>query len=471
MPMPEQTRSHLWHFRRCSLSVRDSVFGLVMFICVLGLAGTLWASVPVVKAWQSSANGKCTLIVPANPLSAKGLATPYLLKATDPNQGPCHEANADQSAFVQAAILRPSTGSIAIYNPLVIDKGSQPARNPKTGKILNPVMPDIPSDAVIGIWFGYNGDTLTLEGANGDTLSQANCVFGAAGSPFGQFAYCNAVNFFSAAHSAINNGKLTPPRLGTGDDHLVCPSVRDFFIVDQDQSDNVTATYLKTNNGRIAQNTAENARVLQDTTLLVNPSDNYLLAERVDPALGCTPWRAPDLANPGHSVSALPLNELQASLRQAPPVALVPSLDPMVLIDTTPNLDKLNAYRRGVDQPTVSSVDSARTKDYCLNLQQVAPARLRADAELLGRSQSDNPAVGNTLFTFMAQRYVNTFTLPVGTGLNCQKMFNLQPRVVTQQNKDGVAVSAIITFNGKGQCFNSRGEASSMDVCNQGNNN
>src|SRR5579864_4916795 len=47
-------------------------------------------------------NPNCTLIVPANPLSAQGLATPYQLVATNPANGPCNEANANQSAFVQA---------------------------------------------------------------------------------------------------------------------------------------------------------------------------------------------------------------------------------------------------------------------------------------------------------------------------------------------------------------------------------
>src|SRR6184192_2741020 len=72
-------------------------------------------------------NGDCTLIVPAQPLTAQGLATPYQLVATDAANGSCNEANAAQSAFVQAAIIDPATGKIAIYNPLVVDQGTQPA--------------------------------------------------------------------------------------------------------------------------------------------------------------------------------------------------------------------------------------------------------------------------------------------------------------------------------------------------------
>jgi hypothetical protein len=59
----------------------------------------------------------CTLIVPPAPLTAAGLATPYRFLATDQRAGACHEANADQSAFVEAAILDPATGAISVYHP------------------------------------------------------------------------------------------------------------------------------------------------------------------------------------------------------------------------------------------------------------------------------------------------------------------------------------------------------------------
>jgi hypothetical protein len=63
---------------------------------------------------QSDPNPNCTHIVPNNPLTAKGLATPYELMATDPLQGECHETNTSQSAFVEAAIFDWATGQISI---------------------------------------------------------------------------------------------------------------------------------------------------------------------------------------------------------------------------------------------------------------------------------------------------------------------------------------------------------------------
>ena len=48
----------------------------------------------------------CTLVVPADPLSAKGLSTPYRLLT------PCHEADPGDSAVVQATVLDPATGQV-----------------------------------------------------------------------------------------------------------------------------------------------------------------------------------------------------------------------------------------------------------------------------------------------------------------------------------------------------------------------
>src|SRR5205823_13290258 len=75
-------------------------------------------------AAQDTAASTCTPVVPADPLSAKGLATPYELA------GPCHETNPDTAAFVQATILDPATGAVSVYDPLVVDRGKRPAVAP-----------------------------------------------------------------------------------------------------------------------------------------------------------------------------------------------------------------------------------------------------------------------------------------------------------------------------------------------------
>ena len=108
-------------------------------------AASVAAAAPAAAAAAAAAaapNPDCSLIVPANPLSAKGLATPFQLVATDPNGGPCNEANTAQSAFVEAAVFDPATSQISIYHPLVIDSGTKPA--------IAPVVPSLPANAIVG---------------------------------------------------------------------------------------------------------------------------------------------------------------------------------------------------------------------------------------------------------------------------------------------------------------------------------
>jgi hypothetical protein len=407
----------------------------VIVSLAIALIGAVVFVLPHVGSHAADAvNGDCTLIVPAQPLTAQGLATPFQLTATDPDQGPCNESNPNQAVFVQGAVIDPATGHIAIYNPLVIDKGTQPA--------VAPVIPKLPPGGIVALWGGGNDNNTTLRGMQG-SLGEGHCVNGVNGSIFGQVWYCNAPSFFQAANQAIAAGKLVPPPLGKAKDGLPCPSVRDFSVVDQDQSDNVTADYLVTSTGQTAQMTAANIAALPNATRAANGSDNRLLDSFIDAALGCTPWMAPDLADPGKMVTAQPLNELQAAAHQATPVALVPSRDPMVLVNNRSNLDKINAYRAGVDQSLAQNLNSAGTRNYCTNLLAIGPQRLVLDARLTKAIPAPDPAVANTLFTFLAQRFVTSFE---ANGLNCMKLLG-QPDPIKVKTEDGVAIDA--TINGK----------------------
>src|SRR5258707_15651159 len=77
-------------------------------------------------AQAAADNTDCDIIVPADPPSAQGLATPYHLtgpNGTSPADSGCTMANgANLGAFVQATILNPLTGALSVYNPLVITK-------------------------------------------------------------------------------------------------------------------------------------------------------------------------------------------------------------------------------------------------------------------------------------------------------------------------------------------------------------
>lgn len=400
---------------------------------VLAIIAAAVFILPRLGSHAAAVNGDCTLIVPARPLTAQGLATPYQLVATDPANGPCNEANKGQAAFVQGAVIDPATGQISIYNPLVIDQGTQPA--------AAPVVPKLPANGVVALWFGFNGNNLTLQSTRG-SLRQGRCVNGVRGSIFGQFAYCNAPTFFRVANRAIQAGSLTPPALGTANDGQACPTVRDFGVVDMDQSDNVITTYLVTANGQIAQATAANAAALQGAQTQTNGSDNRLLAVAMDGALGCAPWMAPDLADPGQMLPALPLDELQAAAHQAAPVALVPLGDPMILNNNQPDLNKVNAYRLGVDQPPARGMAAASTTTYCQHLLAIGPARIKLDMPLTQGKPSADPAAANSLFTFLAQRFVTAYG---PNELNCVGLLNTPDPIAVTTDGNGVAISA--TFN------------------------
>ena len=541
---------------------------------------------------DSTANPNCTLIVPANPLTAQGLATPYQLTATDPAAGPCDEANNNQTAFVQGAVLDPATGRISIYDPVVVDAGAQPE--------VAPIVPNLPVGAVVAVWFGYNGTTLTLAGADqnltsgtgtttaptdattsysdsdsdsdsdpasgtssssadateasvqsvgsaplqpspagsagslnasltttntsaptspapsssvspsasatssasatptapgaptqtptqtqtptptptssgtasatvsapatgsattappvnpGDAaaasatqdaiLQQANCVAGeninGEFSSFTQVGACNAAAFFTAANQAIAAKKLQVPSPGVAKDGQACLTTRSFALIDQDQSDNVTTEYLTTGNGQVAQDTIANRIALRGANVLFNGSDNGLLDLFIDPALGCSPWEVPNLADAGASAPGLPLDELQAAVwagsQVSGPSALVPLNDPMT-VDSNGNFstDKTNTYRSLVDMPALPVGQSPAA--YCSDMEQIQGSRLQQDVNLLINGPSPQPAAASNLFTFLAMRLQQSFM-----NLNCGS-FGINNDVSTTADGNGVVVAA-----------------------------
>ncbi|WP_265568221.1 hypothetical protein [Streptomyces hygroscopicus] len=401
----------------------------------------------------------CTLLVPDQPLTAGGLATPYRLVATDPAQGPCHEANPNQSAFVEAAILT-RDGKLTIYTPLVIDKGTRPAA--RTAR------PSVPNGSTVGIWFGFNSANLTLRtSGRSDSLAQGKCVNGLQKSVFGQFGYCNAPAFFRAANAQIAKRHLKVPTLGTAKDGLPCPTTRDFSVVDQDGSDNVVTHYLADAHGRIAQNNAASRAALKKAgqlanrgdrrhrhngktrstttstpTDLANGSDNLLLTQFMDPALGCKPFTAPDQSSDGHAASALALDELSAAANQKAPIALVPQNDPMTLVDGHSSVAKTNAYRAGVNMPAVGARAGGDGAAFCTTLfrDPAGVQRIFKDKALFEQAPSPDPAAAPNLFAFLAARANQTFT-----NLGCNQLLGAADPVTLTTNADGLVTDAVLT--------------------------
>src|SRR6266568_6671043 len=212
------------------------------------------------KAVQTAINaavGNCSLSVPVDVFNH--LETPWQLLP------PCHEADPNNNVFLQAVIFDTDTGQLSTYDPLVIDAVTAPA--------VVPVAPNLPAHRIVGIFGGGNNNVTTLVGAN------YQCINGAAGKPFGQAFFCGGRALFDAiarfrvvvppvlsvSGSVLVPGSSSPlaiPSPGIESDGQPCPTVRDFRIVDQDQSDNVQTTYLVTATGQTAQNTAANRAAL-----------------------------------------------------------------------------------------------------------------------------------------------------------------------------------------------------------------
>ena len=387
----------------------------------------------------AAANVSCDIVVPANPLTAQGLATPYQLTGPNgmtPAASGCTMANfANLGAFVQATILDPATGALSVYEPLVITKGTQPA--------AAPVVPALPAGAVVTIDFGFNGTNLTQVGATRNALRQGNCVNGLNGSIFGQVSFCNGTQFFQAAARAGAQRKLVIPATATSaQTKQPCLTTRSFQMIDQDQSDNVTTTYLLTGNGQTAQFNAANTAALAGAQKINNGSDNILLDGFLDPTIGCTPFQAPDLSMAAGTMgTSQALDELAAAKTQAAPIALVPENDEMVLVNNAFSATKTNLYRSNVGQPPISNANNAADSpaNYCQNMVNLQTPFLANNQAQLATGPTPVPGTGNNLLTFMANRLNMSFT-----NLNCQN-FGLKNPVTVTLDGNGAAIAA--TFN------------------------
>lgn len=409
------------------------------------------ASAPATSAaaTTSTTNTNCDIIVPADPLSARGLATPYQLTGPDgesPAASGCEMTNAaNLGAFVQATILNPATGALSVYDPLVITQGTTPA--------IAPVVPTLPANAVVTIDFGFNGTDLTQVGATPTTLAQANCVNGEPGSVFGQVSFCNGINFFNTAFRLEREGRLVVPSegtsskivptggaMGTGTD---CPVTRNFELVDQDPSDNVTTEYLlDPTTGQTAQDTTANEGNLTGATLLLNGSDNTLLDLFLDPVLGCTPFEAPNLANNDQPTTSQALDELLSAKNQPKIAALVPENDEMVLNNAGQfDAAKTNLYREEIGETPINAQNNRTSSpvNYCQNIIDIQTPFLAANQALIATGQSPIAAMGDNLLTFEANRLSMSFT-----NLGCQNFGFTNPVTVTL---DGAGAAIAATFN------------------------
>jgi hypothetical protein len=360
-------------------------------------------------------------------------------------------AVATQQGFVEATILDPSTGTLSAYHPLIINQGSTAA--------VAPVIPKLPAGAVVGLWFGFNGGVLVLQDAQGKVVTQstlldgANCIQGNQGvlnDVFGQVSWCNAQQFFAAANAAIKAGKTKIPPLGTTSNGAACPSTRSFQIVDACPNDNVVTAYLvNPTTGATAQDTAANRANLmaQGFVLINNASDEGLVADIIDPALGCKPFTIQSLDNSGTFTGTLASGELSAAAGQAAPISLIPLNDPDTLITVNgantggTSVTKTNTYRLGVNQNVINNADSGALIPYCTNLQNVQPPFLLTNQAKFSGITSPAANIGSNLFTFMCSRFLTSLTQ-----LGCPAPAGGQTVTITTDG-NGVATACTIVLN------------------------
>jgi len=371
------------------------------------------AAATAAPAASMKSNTTCDIIVPADPLSAQGLATPYQLTGphgATPARSGCEMSNgAKLGAFVQATILDPATGALSVYEPLVITQGTRPDT---PGLKLNP--PVIPADAVVTIGFGFNGTDLVQVGATPTTLADAHCVSGQAGSVFGPASSCNAVNFFSAVRQAERKGLLKVPSPGVSDAIVPsggdlgtgrsCPVITNFEVAGLHPGEGVTTTYLLNPlTGQTAQDNQTYRSYIAGATLLHGNSANAVLDQYIDPILGCTPFQAPDLSRGGVPAFSEALDEIAAAAH--PPT-------------------------------TAAAGRSGSPAMYCQNLVDIQTPFLAANQKLLATGQSPVTATADNLLTFLANDLSASFA-----SLGCQR-FHLTNPVMLKRNSAGAAIAA-----------------------------
>ena len=153
-----------------------------------------------------------------------------------PAQSGCTMANvANLGAFVQATILNPRTGQLSVYDPLVITQGTTPAGGSGGA--------DAARHAVVTIDFGFNGTDLTQVGrhagraAPGQLRQRPARVDLRAGVVLQRDQLLQRRVPGRAAKAGCASRPLGVVARKTGQ---ACPTTRNFNMVDQDPSDNVT---------------------------------------------------------------------------------------------------------------------------------------------------------------------------------------------------------------------------------------
>jgi hypothetical protein len=110
----------------------------------------------------------------------------------------------------------------------------------------------------------------------------------------------------------------------------------------------------------------------------------------------------------------------------------------MAMVNGALNATKTNHYRDMVGQAVISPKNDAADSPahYCRNMMNIQTRFLSNHEALLASAPSPVPAVGNNLFSFMANRLIMSYV-----NLSCQK-FGVHNPVKVTFNSRGAATSA-----------------------------
>ena len=300
-------------------------------------------------------------------------------------------SNPNLQAFVEADIINPRTGSIKVYNPLVITEGTQP---PPAGAAR------VPRGDVVAIMFGFNGGNLLLTGTekrcSRTTASTASRVL------LSQVAYCNSPAFYRAANRDIARGVLKIPPLATGDDGQPCPLPATSPWWTRPRRQHGRRLPADRENGRPPRTGQGDAAALSEGPRRSTTAATTRWSQVMDPALGCARYRLHDKTAPARCrLRQVTPTNCCATAARTTPVALVPLNDPMTQVNGHNNRARPTRSRYELDQALIGQ-GGELAEDYCEDMMQIGIQRVQQDS---GKSPTSRPSCrtrATTCSRFMA---------------------------------------------------------------------
>lgn len=351
----------------------------------------------------------CKLITPSFPLSITGLENPFILLPQD-NLSVCSVFTKEYSIVIEIVILDLTNYQFYTYNPIIIDKS--------INEYIKATKFSISDKYIIGIWIMSDKVSFIL-----DTFTP-ECI-----TVNDNFAHCNAKVFFKTVNTLISSNKLMFPVLEPR-----CLTTRSFPFLYQYNELGITSKYIISNKYRFLNNTPSQIEMFDITKIVDNYSNSKLLNDFLNIALKCVSLKGIDIIDMTTRKGSLALNEIQASIQQN--TAFIPSGHPSVLVNGEPNLEKLNNYRIGFNQPTLSILESEDTKEYCDNIHIETGLYLFTNYNSLDNFISPDMNISINLIDYMAGRFVYTWNL-----LNCSVLTNKDIPFSVMKNENGLIIS------------------------------